>query len=301
MNRVRLVVVSVLILGLSGACAYFQKKDEPPPLPPIEETKPPLTLKGNYFKTFPWEELPKPMKDGNDPDTFMYTVKEGDTLDSIAEKNMGDPALASGLASYNQLSSPSKVESNQKLVIPYPIIGLTSQLEVKSAGDREFSSPKAFSTELKKGDHYRLRFESNVNGHLYVFREGPKETVMLYPSKARPPAVAPKGKKARQPVEPVIKQTSAVRAHDPVIIPTGKDGFAYDQKRAGDRVYVFLSLKKIPELEDLQEKKKITVQDIQDVMHRVKIGDIYSEEQPYSLLRIADPAEILGLSLNLSG
>lgn len=302
MKRVRVVFVFVFVLGLFGGCAYFQKKDEPPPLPPIEETKPPLTLKGDYFKAFPWAELPKPLKDGNDPDTTMYTVKEGDTLDSIAERNMGDPALGPGLASYNQLPSPNKVDPNQKIAIPNAIIGLSSQLVVRSTGEKSFSPPKPFGAELKKGDHYKLRFESNVNGHLYVFREGPKETVMLFPSKAKQPPVAPKGKKPKQPAaEPVISQRSDVRAHEEVLIPTGKDGFAYDQKRAGDRVYVFLSLRKIPELEDLQTRSKITIRDIEDVMHRVKIGDIYSEDQPYALLRITDPAEILGLSLNLSG
>jgi len=305
MKRVRVGIISFLILGLFGGCAFFPKPDVPPPLPPIEETKPPLTLKGDYFKTFPWDELPKPMKDGNDPDTYMYTVKEGDTLDSIAEKQMGDPALAAGLATYNQLASADKVEAGQKIVIPYPIIGLSSQLIVKAKGERDFSAPKSFTTTLNKGEQYKMQFVSNVNGYLYVLRDGHDGVVMLYPAKAKQPPATPRRRRATAPPpETVMSQTSAVRASEPVLIPTVGAGFAYDQKRAGDRVYAFLSLRKIPALEALQDKKKITVPDIQGVMHDVRIGDIYSGDQPYSLLRITDPAkptEVLGLTLNLTG
>ncbi|MCA1961705.1 MAG: LysM peptidoglycan-binding domain-containing protein [Desulfomonile sp.] len=301
MKRVRVGVISFLILGLFGGCAFFPKKDEPPPLPPIEETKPPLSLKGDYFKAFPWDDLPKPMKDGNDPDTYLYTVKEGDTLESIAEKEMGDPALAAGLASYNQLSSPAKVEQGQKIVIPYPIIGLTGQLIIKAKGEKEFSPPKPFTTTLNKGDQYKMRFVSNVNGYLYVFREGPDGVVMLYPAKTKPPPPTPRGRKPKPTPEPVVRQTAAIRAHEAVLIPTVGAGFAYDQKRAGDRVYVFLSLRKITALEDLLDKKKITAPDIEEVMREVRIGDIYNADPPYNLLRISDPAQILGIRLNLTG
>ncbi len=91
-----------LTMALAASCAYLPyltPKDEPPPLPPIEETKPPLTLRGDYFREFPWSELAKPRKDGNDPDTTTYVVKEGDTLDGIAEKELGNASLASGIAS----------------------------------------------------------------------------------------------------------------------------------------------------------------------------------------------------------
>src|SRR5208283_71163 len=91
-----------IILGLITGCAYFQKKDETPPLPDIIEPKPPLTMKGEYFKAFPWDALDKPRKDGIDPDTTTYTFEKGDTLDSVAEKTMGDPRLASDLAKYNE-------------------------------------------------------------------------------------------------------------------------------------------------------------------------------------------------------
>jgi LysM repeat protein len=293
MKRTGIIFSIVLVLGLMAGCSYFQKKDEPPPLPPIEETKPPLTLKGDYFKSFPWDELPKPLKNGNDPDTMVYTAKEGETLEEIAEKTMGNRALASGLASFNDLSSPLSVPAGEKLVIPYPIIGVSSQMLVKEKGEKEFSSPKPFDTELKRGDQYKLRFEPNVDGYCYIFREGPKGTVMLYPSKP------PRTKKKRG--QPSITPSAKVTAFEPIIIPAGRNGFRFNPKRAGDRIYIFLSLRTIPELEDLREKKKISVQDIQDVMHRVKIGEIFTDEPPYTLLRVADPSEILGRSLNLSG
>jgi len=74
----------------------------------------------------------------------------------------------------------------------------------------------------------------------------------------------------------------------------------YDEKEKGDRVFVFLSLREIPDLENLKEKPKLKVDDVETVMHRVKEGDIYSEG-PYRLLRINDVAEILGFALNLNG
>jgi len=302
MKRPSTLVFVIIIVGLITGCAYFQKKDEPPPLPPIEETKPPLGIKGGYFKAFPWTELQKPLKDGNDPDSFLYTTKEGDTLESVAEKTMGDPSLATGLASYNGLTSPTSVQPNEKIVIPHPIIGVSSQLLVKEKGEKDFSQTKPFDTTLKKGDQYKLRLEPNINGYCYVFREGTKGTTLLYPSVLKKTDKKTDKKAAKkQPEEPLMRETGKVTAHEPIVIPTGKAGFSFDPKSAGDRIYVFLAMRKIPELEDLKDKKKITVVDIQDVMHRVKIADVHSEERPYTLLRISDPSEILGFSLNLQG
>jgi hypothetical protein len=305
MKRIAVSALLLLCLATMAGCAYFQTKDEPPPLPPIEETKPPLTLKGDHFNAYPWADLPKPAKDGNDPDTFIYVAKDGDTMESIAEKNMGDPSLAPGLASYNGVSSAGTVKSGEKIVIPYPIIGVGSRIMVKAKGEKDFGAPRPFDSEFQAGDEYRLRFEPNVSGYMYVLREGPKEVTMLFPA-VSPPPPAPKtkakGKKTvAPPPPPATAESSKVKAHEPVIIPAVKGGFKYDPKRAGDRVYVFLSLREIPELEDLKGKTKITAAQIQDVLHRVKIGDINSEQPPYTILRISDPKEILGFSLTLKG
>jgi LysM domain len=297
-----------IILGLISGCAYFQKKDEPPPLPEIVETKPPLSMKGEYFKAYPWAALAKPRKDGNDPDTTTYTFKEGDTLDSVAEKTMGDAGLASGLASYNEISPSSKVDAGAKIVIPNPIIGVSSQIIVKSKGEKEFGAAQSFDTKLKKGDEYKLRFEPNVDGYCYIFREGPKGVEMLYPpqvkvppTKAQSTARLKKGQKAKAPAKAsLMRDTAKVKAHQPIEIPVGKKGFMYDAKDQGDRVFVFLSLREIPDLENLKEKPKLKVDDVETVMHRVKEGEVYSEG-PYRLLRINDIAEILGFALNLSG
>jgi len=283
----------ILMLGLITGCAYFQKKDEPPPLPPIEETKPPLSLKSVHFKVFPWVALPKPRKDGNDPDTITYTMKEGDTMEIVAESMMGDPGLSVGLASFNELSSPSAARAGDKIVIPNPMIGMSSQIMVKSKGDKDFGEPKSFGVEFKKGDEYKLRFESNVNGFLYVLRKGAKGMEYLYPAQVK------KGKRNKDP-KPLMRDTGRVTAHEAVEIPIGKNGFVYDPKKAGDMIYAFLSLKKIPELEDLKEKKAIRVEDVEDVMHRVKEGEILNET-PFHLLRISDPSEILGFSQNIDG
>jgi hypothetical protein len=146
-------------------------------------------MKGEYFKAYPWAALAKPRKDGNDPDTTTYTFKEGDTLDSVAEKQMGDASLASGLASYNEISPSSKVPAGDKIVIPNPIIGISSQIMVKSKGDREFGAAQSFETKFKKGDEYKFRFEPNVDGYCYIFREGPKG-VEHTPRRSRQPTKA---------------------------------------------------------------------------------------------------------------
>jgi len=39
---------------------------------------------------------------------------------------------------------------------------------------------------------------------------------------------------------------------------------------------------------------------VEDVMHRVKEGEILNET-PFHLLRISDPSEILGFSQNIDG
>jgi len=293
MNRRVYLFPLIAIVAVLAGCAYFQKKDEPPPLPPIEETKPPLTMKSDYFKSYPWGQLPKPRKDGNDPDTTTYTMKEGDTVESVAENLMGDPALAAGLASFNDLSSPSTGKPGEKIIVPYPIIGVRSEIMIKSKGDPDFGAPRPFGGEFKKGDEYKLRFEPNVNSHLYVLRKGAKGLEYLYPAQV-------KTTKRNKSTEPLMRDTGKVNAHEAVEIPIGKKGFAYDPKKVGDMVYVFQSLRKIPELEDLKDKKTLRVEDVEDVMHRVKEGEVLNTP-PYHLLRITDPSEVLGFSLNIDG
>lgn len=312
MQRALITFPIILILGLIAGCSYFQTKDVPPPLPPIEEVKPPLKLKSSYFKAFPWDELPEPQKDGNDVDTTTYELKEGDTLESVAEKRMGDPEMAEKLAAYNQLSSPSSAKPGDKIVIPNPILGVTSQIMVKPKGDPEFGPPKPFGVKFQKGDEYKLRFETNVKGYCYIVRQGINKVEFLYPSTPKAEAPKPRGKakaktkakakgKARpEPPQPVKRESAEVKAFEPIMIPTGNKGFPYDPKKEGDKIYVFLSLREIPGLEDLRDKKTVPPEDLEDVMRRVKIADIL-DDPPYRMLRIADPSEILGFSLNIDG
>ena len=297
-----------IILGLISGCAYFQKKDEPPPLPEIVETKPPLSMKGEYFKAYPWRALAEPRKDGNDPDTTTYTVEKEDTLESVAEKTMGDAGLARDLAEYNHISPSTKVVAGEKIVIPNPIIGMSSQIMVKAKNEKEFGPPQSFDTKFTKGDEYKFKLEPNVDGYCYIFREGPKGVELLYPAQVKVPptkaqskAQLKKGQKAKKPAaEPLMRDTGKVKAHQPFEVPLGKKGFVYDTKDKGDRVFVFLSLREIPDLESLKDKPKLKADDVETVMHRVKEGDIYSEG-PYRLLRINNVAEILGFTLNISG
>lgn len=293
MKRPLIMFLIVLILGLITGCAYLQKPDVPPPLPPIEETKPPLTMKSKYFEAFPWDDLAKPRKDGNDPDTFTYTVKEGDTIQTVAENMMGNAGLADRLAAYNDLPPGQKLSPGDKIVIPNPIIGISSQVKVKSKGEKEFGSPEPFNTQFKTGDEYKLRFVSNVDGYLYVFRHEPKSVQFLYP------AAVKKGKRTKN-QEPLQRDMGKIKANDPVEIPIGKKGYLYDPKKAGDKIYVFLSLQENPDLDGLKDKKGLKEADVQGVLHRVKEGEVLSEP-PYQLLRITNPKELLGFVLNING
>ncbi len=284
----------VIYFGTITGCAYFQKKDEPPPLPPIEETKPPLKLKPDHFKEFPWADLAKPTKDGNDPNTKLYTWRDGDTFESVAESEMGNPALGTKLALYNDLG-PGKPIAGDKIVIPNAIIGLTSQIVIKHKKEREFGSPENLTAELKAGDEYKFRFESNVNGFLYAFKEDVKGVDFLYPAKVK---IGARNRKKEK--EPIMRDTGKIEAHTPLLVPSNPKGISYDPKKSGDRVFVFLSLRQIPELDDLKEKKSINVAEIEDVMLRVKQGDIVSEGA-VRVLRIADPSEVLGFTLSVGG
>jgi hypothetical protein len=297
----RLVLFTlILAVALTTGCSYFQKPEPPPPLPPIEEPKPPLKMKSEYFNSFPWEDLSKPQETGNEPDTWTYTFKEGDTLESVAEKQMGDGSMADRLASYNDLTSPSTVTPGKTIVIPDPIIGASSKIMVKHKGEKEFGTPEPFGVEFKKGDEYKFRFETNVDGHLYVFRRGPKGVLYLYPERIMPPKKPKRGKRDKTPEPSPITRESKVKKHEPVDIPLGVKGFRYDPKKVGEQLFVFLSLKEIPSLEELKGKTKIRPEDLEDVMRRVKVGEVF-DKPPYHLLRITDPSEILGFKLNIDG
>jgi hypothetical protein len=292
----RRVILSfiILILGLAAGCTYFQKKDEPPPLPTIEEPKPALKIKGEYFKSFPWSALSKPRKDGNDPDSTLYSFKEGDTLESVAEKEMGARGFAAPLAEYNELSSPTSVAAGDKIVIPNPIIGVNSQIRVKAKKEKKFGPLEAFDVEFKKGDHYKMVFETNVDGYLYVFRESLKAGVtMLYPRQAK------KGKRNKT-EEPLARDAGKVKAFDAVEIPIDEKGFAYDSKNVGDRILVFLSLRNITALDDLKDKPKISIDMVKDVMHDGNEGSIVTDGT-IRVLRVVEPSKILGFSLNING
>lgn len=303
MRRRLVLFLIILIPGLIAGCAYLQKEDIPPPLPPIEEPKPPLSMKSDYYKSYPWSSLSKPRKDTSEPDTTTYSVKEGDTLEKITENVMGNASLAPDLAKYNDLLPTSKISTGDKLVVPNPIIGVSGQMWVKGKKDKDFAQAKAFDVELGPGDQYKMKFESNVDGYLYVLRQDPKGTDFLYPARVK---VAPKRGKKSKNVEPLPLATAKIEAYRPIDIPLGPQGFKYDAKKKGDRILVFLSLRQIPDLEDLREtsskEKKKTKQDdvVEDVMLRVKQGEVFAQP-PYHLLRISDPNEVLGFTLNING
>jgi hypothetical protein len=294
MKRCLISFSVILVLGFITGCAYLQKPEPPPPLPPIEtKVKPPLKLRAEYFKEFPWTELSPPRKDEPEPNSETYTFQKGDTLAGVAEDRMGNKALADKLAAYNDISSTAEVTPGEKIVIPNPIIGVSSRLEIKHKGEKDFGSPVPFDTELKKGEAYKMKFETNAAGYLYVFRRSVKGVDLLYPAKAKT------GKKSKQ-SEPLMRDTGKVEPYSPVEIPLDKKGFAYDAKDRGNDVLVFFSLRKIPDLESLKDKKSIQAADIEAVNIRVNQGEIVSEA-PYTMLRITDPTQVLGFTLNLNG
>jgi hypothetical protein len=204
------------------------------------------------------------------------------------------------LAAYNDMSDSSKPAVGNKIVIPNPILGISSEIEVKKKGEKEFGPPQPFDTELKNGDAYKLRFESNVNGYCYVFRVTPKGAEMLYPA-APPKLPVKKGKKGKKgaPPEPPARETPKISAHEAILIPTGLKGYPYDQKSAGDRIFVFLSLRQIPELENLKDKAKLREEEVASAV-RGNEGAIVTEGRT-RVLRVSAPTDVLGFSMNLGG
>ena len=61
---------------------------------------------------------------------------------------------------------------------------------------------------------------------------------------------------------------------------------------------VILSLRNVPALEDLKDKKKISVEMVKDVMHDVNEADIVTDGTT-RVMRVSDPSKILGFSLNI--
>jgi hypothetical protein len=290
--------ISLILFGslISGCAQLFPKPEPPPPLPPIIEPQPPLKVKPEQFKEFPWSELGKPNKDGNDTNTKMYTWREGDTFSKVAEAEMGNPALGDKLAKYNDVLDADKMVPGDKIVIPNPIIGLESRMVIKKHREKTYGAPEPVDTALKKGDEYKFSFVSNVNGYLYVLRQGPKEVELLYPAQVK------KGQRNRKP-ERLQRDDGKITANEPLLVPTSPKGLMYDPQRKGDRVAVFLSLRPIAGLEELKDKTKISEGDIEDVMREVKTGDIQSEPMTgVRVIRIPDPGkDILGFYLNITG
>jgi LysM repeat protein len=51
-------------------------------------------------------------------DNYRYTVKEGETMSSLAQKFLGDPMMAYALSRYNGLATPLAVQAGQSVLIP---------------------------------------------------------------------------------------------------------------------------------------------------------------------------------------
>jgi hypothetical protein len=61
-----------------------------------------------------------------------------------------------------------------------------------------------------------------------------------------------------------------------------------------------LSLRKIPCFDELRDTANLKREDVEDVMHQVRTGEVFSEGS-LKLLRINDPKKVLGLLLNING
>jgi hypothetical protein len=99
----------------------------------------------------------------------------------------------------------------------------------------------------------------------------------------------------------VKRKSSKVKAHEPFELPEDEELLIeYKSTMAGDRLFVFLSIRPIPSLEELKDSRAIEEHDLQYVMDRVRQEKIF-EEPPVKLLRVESPVEILGYALNIKG
>jgi len=128
--------------------------------------------------------------------------------------------------------------------------------------------------------------------------------VFLYPAPPKKaPALLKKGKGKAKEVkisESLPRSSGKIEAHTIVTVPEVGKGFTFDPKNKGNDIVVFFSIQSVPELEALKDRTTIRVADLEEVMRRVKVENIFSEA-PYKLLRITGPMEILGFDLPMDG
>ena len=85
---------------------------EPEPEPIVEETSTPDPVAQEIAKG---EVTDKPIMA---PTAQRYTVKEGDTLGSVAQQYYGDPQRYTDIAAASGIADPNRIEVGQELIIP---------------------------------------------------------------------------------------------------------------------------------------------------------------------------------------
>lgn len=116
--------------------------------------------------------------------TVAYQVKPGETLFDIAERLMGDPDQAAGLARRNGIDDPLHPVPGTTIQVPAPRLEIRYSIH-KLVNGRELAVVEK-GEELKAGDRFQIWLAANTDGYLYIFnRNAGDEIRRVFPAGAR--------------------------------------------------------------------------------------------------------------------
>lgn len=97
---------------------------------------------------------------------ISYTVRDGETLFTIADKLLGDPYQARLLQQLNKIEDPLRPPTGRAIQVPVPALGILYTIQKPTDCDLlEVTDRHTF----RPGDRFRLRVTTNLDGYLYVF------------------------------------------------------------------------------------------------------------------------------------
>lgn len=143
---------STLVSGATGGATT------PPPVQPPRPEPPP---KGNGNPTGP-RVIP--------PEFREYTVRQGDTMESIAERELGSRRYASAIQRSNPFGSPDLLKVGNRILIPKDPTNIQGKIvEPASSGagseaSRPAEPPKAPADAGKSGRTYTIKADDTLWG-----------------------------------------------------------------------------------------------------------------------------------------
>jgi uncharacterized protein DUF4384/LysM domain-containing protein len=165
--------------------------------------------------------------------TIGYTVKPGETLFDIADKVMGDPYQAEGLAKRNGIRDPLHLEAGSRIEVPVPRLAIRYSIQKLVTGEGQESrydvAAVSGAPRLPAGARFQIWLAANCDGYLYILnRDAQGKVNRLFPSGDR--------------------RNARVRRFSEYLVP--RDGwFRMDKARGKEELWVLVSLEPLSDLE----------------------------------------------------